>query len=147
MNAAPEWDIVGTLPASDGGPKRHVAVSLDEAQFVVLFERLGDWHIKAGPWTFDVLTRCAENVVAGDKRALTWPDATLCMAAGHCALLCIGKRRRLALTDTEASAAEVPGSSVNADAPPAAGVRDLGPLPPAGAPSPPPPARCTECGG
>ncbi len=148
-----EWQIVGIVEASDRGPKRHVAVSRDGTQFALLIDIYGKWSIKAGPWSFATFERCAEHIVSGDARAITWPDAQLCLAAGYVALTCEAARR--SKTDQEISAEASPNAasgSAEMD-PPAAGMSGecASPLP---AVSPPPPAdtprpdgRCPECGG
>lgn len=94
MAEATTWQIVGTVPAFDRGPVRHVALSQDGAQFALLLDGAGGWKIHSGPWSFGTLEACAERVVAGDARAITWSDAQLCLAAGHLALMCEGVRRK-----------------------------------------------------
>lgn len=144
--AASEWEIVGKVQAHDRGPLRHVALSPDRLSYAVLIEIYGKWQIKAGPWTYETMLRCSENVVAGDQRAITWPDAQLCVSAGYIALWCEMERRRLAAPQ----AASPAGSGIAASGesgPPAAGMKGLGgPHPTLAPPSPPacPRAGCGE---
>lgn len=132
-----QWEVIGSVPANDGGPKRHVVLSKDGARFGLLFERYGTWNFKGGPWTYETMLRCAENIVAGDKRAITWPDAQLCLAAGYLAIICEAERRR----------SPQPASCDDGDRTSPAFAREA--QPPAATsmpPDAPPPARCDECG-
>lgn len=81
------FNIVATLPALDRGPERYVALSADGTQIAVLHKAAGQWAFRAGPWTCATFISCAERVLCGDQRAITWPEAQLCLAAGALAMI------------------------------------------------------------
>lgn len=97
-----QWEIVGEITPHDvaNGTPRKVALSKDRLQFVVLIQIGLQWTIQAGPWSYETMLRCAENVVAGDPRAITWPDAQLCLSVGYLALWCEMEKRRAARAAT-----------------------------------------------
>ena len=81
------FNIVATLPALDRGPERFVAMSADGSQIAVLHKAAGQWAFRAGPWTFATWQSCAERIVCGDPRAITWSDAQQCLSAGILAMM------------------------------------------------------------
>lgn len=128
--AEPEqWEVVGHIEPNDGGPRRHVALSADHARFAVLIDVLGKWSIKGGPWSYDTMQRCAEHIVAGDRRAITWPEGSLCMAAGYVALMCEAERRSKASPERSAGEGVKPAEGVSTFSSPPASQR-----------------TCAECG-
>lgn len=99
-----EWLVLGAVDPHDvhKGVPRHIGLSKDRLHFALLVQVGQKWTVNAGPWSYETLLRCAENIAAGDQRAITWPDAQLCMAAGYLALYLESEHRRRAAGAEEA---------------------------------------------
>lgn len=127
MSKASTFAIVASLPALDGKPGRFVGKSDCGTQFAVLHQVVGEWQFKAGPWTFATWASCAERVVCGDAKAITWPDAQMCLSAGALVFLAGVNNAPSEPASTGGPAA----ATATAEEPPPASVREPSSLMPA----------------
>ncbi|MBS7545665.1 hypothetical protein [Ancylobacter oerskovii] len=98
-----QFQVIGELDGmqADRAAPRYLLMSQDGLSGA-LARREGDRFIPiAGPFSFDAIRRCAENVLSGNQRAVTWPQAQIAMAIG-CGVFFTLYGRELTAADTAA---------------------------------------------
>ena len=81
--SAPDYQVLGSFARYGQTQEARLAVSLDGTKIAVVLAEPGAETATplSGPWDTDTVRRCAENVLTGHPRALTWSPALMCLAA------------------------------------------------------------------
>ena len=98
------FEIIGTVARETGvGPGLHVAVSEDGARVALVKAAEGavGAQVIHGPFEIEAIRRLAENVLAGNPRAVTWPKAQMVLALFTCSQFLLAER---ALREAQQSA-------------------------------------------
>jgi len=86
IGSVTEYGFIGTglrVAVTEDG--RHVAL-------VRAAEGASAATIMHGPFDMDVIRRCAENILAGHPRAVTWPQAPMALALGVASFFLLAER-------------------------------------------------------
>ncbi|MFG1383229.1 hypothetical protein [Xanthobacter versatilis] len=118
-----KFEVLGTVAAEFGkvgAGELRVAVSEDLA--AVALVRIADLkHVAAivhGPFDMETIRRCAENILAGNPRAITWPQAQVALALFTCSQFLLAERGLREQTGTISPGAAESGATEAAALPP-----------------------------
>jgi len=95
--ATAKFEVLGTLDAEYGkvgASELRVAMTEDRASVALV--RIADLKLVAelvhGPFDMETIRRCAENILAGNPRAITWPKAQVALALFTCSQFLLAER-------------------------------------------------------
>lgn len=104
------WQVIGVVDRMDmdKATPRYLMISLDGLQLCLARKDGETFFPVAGPYEHDMIRRCAENILAGNRRAVTWPEAQMALAIGCATFFTLAARNTRLDADASGAAPDAP---------------------------------------